>query len=108
MDDKVFVDYQGRSIRLTAERQSHILSVHPEMSECVGKIGDILTQPEWVIQSRIDPEAELFYVWQAQTRVGEKYLCVVVVVKDDDAFVLTSYLTDAMKKGRILWSKSNT
>jgi hypothetical protein len=43
MDDKVFVDYQGRSIRLTAERQSHILSVHPEMSECMGKIGDILT-----------------------------------------------------------------
>jgi hypothetical protein len=108
MNDKVFVDYQGRNIRLTAERQSHILSVHPEMAEWVGKIGDVLLQPEWVVQSRADPEAELFYVWQAQTRVGEKYLCVVVVVKEDDAFVLTSYLTNAIKKGQILWPKNNT
>jgi hypothetical protein len=108
MDDKVFLDYQGRKVRLTAERQHHILSAHPEMTEWIGKVGDVLTQPEWVVQSRTDLEAELFYVWQAQTRVGEKYLCVVVVIKEDDAFVLTSYLTDALKKGRIVWPKSNT
>ena len=99
---------QGRKIRLTAERQLHILSTHPEMAEWISKIDDVLTQPEWVVRSRSDSEAELFYVWQAQTRVGEKYLCVVVVVKEDDAFVLSSYLTNTIKKGQILWPKSNT
>ena len=106
--DGIFVDYRGRKIRLTAERQLHILSTHPEMAEWISKIGAVLTQPEWVVQSRSDPEVELFYVWQAQTRVGEKYLCVVVVVKEDDTFVLTSYLTDTIKKGQILWPKSET
>jgi hypothetical protein len=74
----------------------------------MNKIGDVLTQPEWVIQSRSDLEVELFYVWQAQMRVGEKYLYVVVAVKEDDRFVLTSYLTDTIKKGQLLWPKSKT
>jgi hypothetical protein len=108
MEDRIFADYRGRKIRLTAERQHHILGTHPEMAEWISKIGDVLTQPERVVQSRSDLEVELFYVWQAQTRVGEKYLCVVVVVKEDDTFVLTSYLTDTIKKGQILWPKNNT
>ena len=37
------------------------------------------------------------------TRVGDKYLCVVVKVVGDDAFVLTAYLTDTIKKGHQLW-----
>src|SRR4029079_6346637 len=108
MDDRVFIDYWRRTIRLTAERQHPILSIHPEMAEWISKIGDVLTQPEWVVQSRFDLEVELFYVCQAQTRVGEKYLCVVVVVKENDAFVLTSYLTDTIKRGKTLWPKNNT
>jgi hypothetical protein len=108
MDDRVFIDYWRRTIRLTAERQHHILSIHPEMAEWISKIGDVLTQPEWVVQSRSDLEVELFYVWQTQTRVVEKFLCVVVVVKENDAFVLTSYFTDTIKKGQILWPKNNT
>ena len=95
MDDREFIDYWRRTIRLTAERQHHILSIHPEMAEWISKIGDVLTQREWVVQSRSDLEAELFYVWQAQTRVGEKYLCVVVVVKENDAFVLNQTTEDS-------------
>lgn len=100
-------DYLGRKVRLTAERQRHILKQHPEMAEWVDKIGTVLTHPERVIRSRSDPEAELFYVWQTRTRVGPKYLCVVVVVKESDAFVLTVYLTDSIKKGTVLWPRNN-
>ena len=35
--------------------------------------------------------------------VGDKYLCVVVKVLPADAFVLTAYLTDKVKKGEQLW-----
>jgi hypothetical protein len=37
------------------------------------------------------------------TRVGDKWLCVVVKYAADDAFVLTAYLTDKPKKGEQLW-----
>ena len=34
-----------------------------------------------------------------------KYLCVVVMVRSADAFVLTAYLTDEVKQGEQLWPK---
>jgi len=37
--------------------------------------------------------------------VGGKHLCVVVKVHQDDAFVVTAYLTDRVKKGTALWLK---
>ena len=103
----VLIDYLGRKVRLTTERRQHILKHYPEMKEWVDKIGSVLTRPERVVRSRSDPEAELFYTWQTQTRVGPKYLCVVVVVRKNDAFVLTAYLTDGIKKGEILWPRSD-
>jgi hypothetical protein len=43
-----------------------------------------------VIQSLSDPQARLYYRYYAGTRVGDKYLCVVVKVVGTDAFVLTA------------------
>ncbi len=60
------------------------------MAEWVDRVGAVLAQPEQVVRSRSDPEAELFYVWQTRTRIGPKYLCVVVVVRSSDAFILTA------------------
>jgi hypothetical protein len=39
--------------------------------------------------------------------VGGKYLCVVVKVREVDAFVVTAYLTDRVKKGNLLWPKES-
>ena len=54
--------------------------------------------------AKLAPESELFYVWKTRTRVDPKYLCAVVVVKPDDAFVLTAYQTDTVKKGQVLFA----
>ncbi|SRR6266540_5791729 len=108
MSATVLTDYLGRKVRLTSERRQHILKHHPEMGEWIDKIGGVLAHPERGIRSRFDSESELHYVWQPRTRVGPKYLCVVVVVKESDAFVLTAYLTDSIKKGQVLWPKNNT
>jgi hypothetical protein len=40
-----------------------------------------------------------------QTRVGGKWLCVVVKYLPDDAFVITAYLTETIKAGETLWPK---
>jgi len=48
------------------------------------------------------PLKDEFY---ARTRVGGKWLCVVVKYHPNDAFVVTAYLTDQRKDGEIIWPK---
>ena len=64
-----------------------------------------LAGPERVVESVSDSESRLYYRHQVQTLVGPKYLCVVVKVRPDDAFVITAYLTDKVKKGTPIWPK---
>ncbi len=99
---KVLKDYQGRAVRLTEERLAHILE-HPEMAALEAALTETLAHPALVVQSRSDPTAELSYRFYLGTRVGDKWLCVVVKYAPDDAFVLTAYLTDQPKKGEQLW-----
>ena len=97
-------DYEGRQVRLTDERLAHIME-HPEMAEMEPKIGETLSRPEQVVESLSDAEARLYYRFYVGTRVGDKHLCVVVRVQEADAFVVTAYLTDKAKKGKLLWPK---
>ncbi|NJN22907.1 MAG: DUF4258 domain-containing protein [Leptolyngbya sp. RL_3_1] len=99
-----FVDYQGRQIRLTDERLAHILE-RPEMVGMESAIQNALLQPEIVRQSRTDDAVHLYYRYRDQTLVGEKWLCVVVKYFEDDAFIITAYLTDKIKQGEQVWPK---
>jgi hypothetical protein len=99
---RVIHDYRGVPIRLTDERLAHILE-HPEMVGLESAIEQTLAQPETVIESFSDPQARLYYRFYVGTRVGDKYLCVVVKISRDDAFVLTAYLTDMVKRGAQIW-----
>lgn len=101
---KILHDYQGLSIRLTNERLAHLLE-HPEMAGMELAIEETLLHPQEVIESFSDPQAKLYYRFYLGTRVGDKYLCVVVKVQGNDAFVLTAYLTDKAKKGVRIWPK---
>ncbi len=102
---KLLKDFQGLQIRLTDERLAHILE-HPEMAGMEAAIEQTLLQPTAVIQSLSDAQARLYYRFYVGTMVGDKYLCVVVRVAGDDAFVLTGYLTDTVKKGVQIWPRS--
>jgi hypothetical protein len=97
-------DYEGRTIRRTDERLKHILE-HPEMKQMSYAIEEVIAHPERVIQSMTDPHTHLCYRFYFGTRVGDKYLCVVVKVAQEDAFVITAYLTDTIKKGEVIWPK---
>ncbi len=101
--DEGSVRFRGMAVRLTEEQLTHILE-HPEMNGMQSALEQTLAEPESVIRSLSDPEARLYYKTYTDTPVGEKLLCVVVKVFDQDAFVLTAYLTDRIKRGEILWS----
>ncbi len=99
---KIFHDYRGQRIRLTEERRKHLLE-HPEMKGMARHIEETLSKPQRVIQSLSDDDARLYYRFYIGTKVGDKYLCVVVKTVKRDAFILTAYLTDSIKKGEIIW-----
>jgi len=73
------------------------------MKDMGAEIGRVLRQPQLVRRSRSDPAVRLFYEFYAQTIVAGKWLCVVVKYGENDAFVVTAYLTDKPKAGEDLW-----
>jgi hypothetical protein len=95
-------DYRGRSIRLTDERLAHIHE-RAEMRRMGDTVALTLAAPEWVVRSTSDPQVELYYRFCEATLVGDKYLCVAVKLPANDAFVLTAYLTDSIKRGVLVW-----
>ena len=101
---KVITDCFGRSVRLTDERLAHILE-HAELVEMADELERVLQTPREVRLSRSDSSVRLFYEFYAQTRVGGKWLCVVVKYLPGDAYVITAYLTDTIKAGETIWPK---
>jgi hypothetical protein len=99
---KTLKDCFGNSVRLTDERLAHILE-HPEMKGMAPEIERVLREPKLVRRSRTDAGVRLFYEFYAQTIVGGKWLCIVVKYIENDAFVVTAYLTDKPKAGEDLW-----
>lgn len=65
----------------------------------------MVSKPECAVLSASDPTVELLYNFERGTKVGDKWLCVVVKYSVDDAFVVTAYLTDKVKKGEHLWPR---
>ena len=101
---QVLLDHQGRSVRLTDERLAHVLE-HPEMAGMLADIARALVEPDLVVESNADPEVQLSYRFLPTTRVGPKFVVIVVKTRAEDAFVVTAYLTDKPKAGRVLWSR---
>lgn len=99
---KILTDYRGYPVRLTEERLRHILE-HPEMAMLQDKIEETLQAPEQVRASNTDYQVILNYRYYFNTLVGDKWLCVVAKYSDNDAFLLTAYLTNRIKSGQLLW-----
>jgi hypothetical protein len=101
---RVLTDYTGRQIRLTDERVAHVLE-HPEMVGLEDGIVETLVEPASVVESKSDATVDLFYRYYRRTRVGGKWLCVVVKVGVREPFVVTAYLADKVKQGSVIWQR---
>jgi hypothetical protein len=71
----------------------------------VPKIVETLCDPDRVVRSKIDAQVEMFYKHYSSTPVTTKFLCVVLKVLPDDAFIITSYFTNTVKMGELIWEK---
>jgi len=68
-------------------------------------LDETVAEPDFIIQSRSDPQAVINYKLHRGTKRGDKYLCVVVKYNSNDAYVLTAYPSDEIKKGALVWRK---
>ena len=100
---EALIDYQGRAVRLTAERWAHVLD-HPEMVGQRERLADTLAEPDVVIATVTDEAVLAYHRLYETTPVTRKYLVVVVVkTAPGDAFILTAFFTSRLKKGQIAW-----
>jgi hypothetical protein len=97
------IDYRGKLVELTKERWQHIVAEHPEVKEFKDKLFDILSNPDLVKCSKKDKSVILYYRYYHKI-LGGKYLLAVAKV-NWRSFLLTYYVTDKIKGGRIIWRK---
>jgi hypothetical protein len=106
MSDNVLnvIDIFGKTITLSKKRLSHILK-RPEMLNQQEKIKQTLETPAEIRKSVKDATVWLYYKFFRRTPVSQKYLAVVVKVLNKKGVILTSYFTDRIKKGELIWKK---
>ena len=84
---QIFRNFQGRQVRFTNERLDHILESHEDMEPLIFAIRETLELPNAVIQSNTNRNAHLYYREYTETHAGDKYMCVVVIMLENDAFI---------------------
>lgn len=69
-------------------------------------LGVAIATPDIVVRSRSDDTVLLYYRNAETEHFGPKLLCVVVKHLPSDSFVITAYLTDKIKAGETLCTRS--
>ncbi len=100
----ILYDHTGKAVRLPEERLHHFLYrvVYAGLQD---RLEETLRDPDLVVQSKWDEQATLSYRHYTGTRIGDKWLFIVVKHEGTDAFVLTAYPTDRIKEGKLIWKK---
>ena len=74
---------------------------HPVMRDRELEVRDALHEPDEIRRSRADPAVFLFYRLERPGR----WVCAVAKRLNAFGFLITAYLTDAIKEGERVWSK---
>lgn len=74
---------------------------HPAMAGRERDVKNALGNPAQARQSKSDPAVFLFY----GSVQPERWVCAVAKALDGDGFLVTAYLTDAIKEGDLVWPK---
>jgi hypothetical protein len=90
----------GFTVLVMAEQWEKIATFkHPVMSGRERDVQRTLESPEEVRRSRKDPSVYLFY----RTEKPKRWLCAVTKKLDEGGFLITAYVTDAVKIGESVW-----
>jgi len=99
------VAYDGKIIRLTEVQWLHVVFFHPEIEGEQKRMREVLENPEVVVRGATE-DTKIYYKFYPSTPVASKYLAVVVKVLDREGFIVTSYFTERVRRGEVLWRKT--
>lgn len=92
----------GFRVRVTRGYWELIVTVkHPVMAGHEIDVKEALENPSEIRRSRSDVNVYLFY---KPERIG-RWVCAVAKQLNGDGFLITAYLTDAIKEGELVWTK---
>lgn len=91
----------GITITTTSSYGQKIVTFkHPSMKGRVNEVKEALSSPEQIRISKKDPQILLCY-----RKHNLYYTCVVVKVTNSKGFIVTAYMTDKIKEGKLKWQK---
>jgi len=91
----------GFMVRVSENYWTLIITIkHPVMRGREADVQKTLEQPDQIRQSRNDPTVYLFYRLERPSR----WICAIVKRLDGDGFLITTFPTDAIKEGQLIWS----
>jgi hypothetical protein len=92
----------GFDVTVTSDWWNYIVTVkHPIMFGRELDAQSVLQSPDEIRQSRKEPSVFLFY----RAERSKRWICVVAKKCNGEGFVITAYITDAIKEGERIWSK---
>jgi hypothetical protein len=92
----------GFSVRVTRNYRELIVTIkHPVMRGCETDVQNSLREPDEIRRSRNNPTVHLFY----RIERPKRWLCAVVKRLNGDGFLITTFPTDTIKEGELIWSK---
>jgi hypothetical protein len=92
----------GFRVRVTVEYWDVIVTIkHPVMAYRENDVKDTLKDPDEIRLSKKDPNVYLFY---KPERMG-RWVCAVTKRLNGEGFLITTYPTDAIKEGELVWHK---
>ena len=87
-------DKTGRIIYLTKERWSHINIEHPELSQYIFKLEEVLQKPLKIMDHEEDEKVKYYYQF---IKEKAKFILLVVKYLNGEGYIITSYLIDKIK-----------
>ena len=92
------LDKNGRKIHLSKERWSHIVNDHPEISNRLEEIRDIVKNPLIIKESKDDENVRHYYKYYKNLKQKAKNLLVSVKYLNGHGYIITSFYVDKIKK----------
>ena len=92
----IIIDFHGKKIRLFHHTIDHIKLSHPEISDPLTFVTEILKQPILITEDEL-PNTQIYH------KRAKKPLMHVAYVEVEKALVKTAHISDRVKGGHIVW-----
>ena len=91
----------GFTVRTSESYWQRLIIKHPDIENLKDLVQQALISPDQVRRSSRDPDVLLFYL----ARQEKRWVVAVVRRLNGNGFLITTYQTDAIKEGEIIWRR---